>query len=197
MADFLHFFNTNAGINISSVTSNNGGASVSKVFKTESLSGASGLNSSYSNRFPAKVIEADTLNNLSGDYYLTRNNHLGNVDNQNVYFSGLGYSDSSGVDYNNSYQSGTYVLDWKKSNLQTISLSGNTTLVFSGATEGSRLQLLVKQDSVGSRTISWPSSVKWQGGGSPTLTTTQSGVDIIAFYTNSSNYYGSSGSDFR
>lgn len=50
MADFLKFFNTNAGIKISSVTSDMFRIN-SKTFKTESLIGASGLNSVYSGRF--------------------------------------------------------------------------------------------------------------------------------------------------
>jgi hypothetical protein len=143
------------------------------------------------------ATDAFTLNTRSGYYYLDRVNQSGNVNSQSVYFSGISYTLSSGVDFNNNHRSGTYIVNWRQSNLQTITLSGNTTLVFSGAMNGSKLQLIVNQDSVGSRTITWPSSVKWPSATAPTLTTTQSGVDIVAFYTNNSNYYGTSATDFR
>lgn len=164
--------------------------------------------------------DAATLNSRSGHYYLDRANHSGTVNatqfngsgahyyldianfsgnsnTRSTYFSGLSYSVSSGTDYNNSFRSGTYTVNWAQSNLQSITLSGATTLVFSGAMNGSRLQLLINQDSVGSRTITWPASVKWPAGTAPTLTVTQSGVDIVAFYTNNSNYYATSALDFR
>lgn len=143
------------------------------------------------------AVNASQFNSLGPQYYLDIANISGNINSRNLYVSGLGYSSSSGVDYNNSYRSGTYIVNWAQANLQTITLSGNTTLVFSGAMNGSRLQLLINQDSVGSRTITWPSSVKWPAATSPTLTTTQSGVDITAFYVNNSNYYGTSALDFR
>lgn len=223
MADFLHFIDSAVGIKTSSVSITNANIN-SKNYRTESLSEVSGLNSTYDNRFPDLSEDADTLNtrpgywytdranhsgsissssdaatlnSRSGHYYLDIANFSGNSNTRSTYFSGLSYSVSSGTDYNNSFQSGTYTVNWAQSNLQTITLSGATTLVFSGAMNGSRLQLLINQDSVGSRTITWPASVKWPAGTAPTLTVTQSGVDIVAFYTNNSNYYATSALDFR
>lgn len=145
------------------------------------------------------TINATQLNSQASQFYLDMANFSGNLRTRSVYFSGLSYSVSSGTDYNNSFRSGTYTVNWAQSNLQSITLSGATTLVFSGAMDGSRLQLIVNQDAVGSRVITWPSStiLKWPGATAPTLTTTQSGVDIIAFYVNNGKYYGTSALDFR
>jgi hypothetical protein len=51
---------------------------------------------------------------------------------------------------------------------------------------------MIQQDSTGSRTITWPGSVRWPGGTAPTLTTTASKTDYIAFIYNgaSSTYDG-------
>lgn len=289
--DFIKFINPTTGAKISSVSTSNGVLnSNSQTYKTETLSGTSGLNASYDDRFPAKTVEASTLNSHAGYWYLDRANHSGsiasssdaatlgtksghfyldranhsgtmnvsnlvgtlnatllngsgghyfldrsnhsgtmnasnlvgtinatqlnsqasqfyldmanfsgNIRTRSVYLSGVSYSVSSGTDYNNSYRSGTYTINWALSNLQSITLSGATTLVFSGAMNGSRLQLMVNQDAVGSRVITWPAStiLKWPGATAPTLTTTQSGVDIIAFYVNNGKYYGTSALDFR
>jgi len=48
------------------------------------------------------------------------------------------------------------------------------------------------QDATGSRTVTWPGSVKWSGG-APTLTTTASAVDILVFESlnGGTTWYGS------
>lgn len=143
------------------------------------------------------TVNATQFNGSGAHYFLDRANFSGNVNNQSVYFSGLSYSVSSGVDYNDSFRSGNYTINWASANLHSITLSGATTLVFSGGLTGSRLQLMINQDSVGSRLITWPSNVKWPAGTAPTLTTTQSGIDIAAFYCNNNQYYGTTALDFR
>ena len=52
------------------------------------------------------------------------------------------------------------------------------------------------QDGTGSRTATWPASVKWPSGTAPTLTTTASSVDIVSFYYDGTNYYGQAGLNF-
>jgi hypothetical protein len=57
------------------------------------------------------------------------------------------------------------------------------------------LTLLVFQDATGSRTITWPGSVKWGNAGAPTLTTTASKMDMISIFTvdGGTNWYGALG----
>ncbi|MGI0075916.1 MAG: hypothetical protein ACREAU_00740, partial [Nitrosopumilaceae archaeon] len=42
---------------------------------------------------------------------------------------------------------------------------------------------IVTQDGTGSRTITWPGSVRWSGGTPPTLTTTAGKTDLFTFVT--------------
>lgn len=65
-----------------------------------------------------------------------------------------------------------------------ITLSANCTITLSSpvATEVNGLELVIRQDATGSRTISWPASVKWAGG-APTLTTTANAVDRVVLVT--------------
>ncbi len=92
---------------------------------------------------------------------------------------------------------GTTTVDWTKGHKAYFTFgAGNETLAFTAptATAGYQesLQLVVKQDTTGSRTITWPSTVKWVSGTAPTLTTTASAIDIISFLYDSddSAYYG-------
>ncbi len=80
-------------------------------------------------------------------------------------------------------------------NVFSVTLTGNVTFTFSGATAGAACSfgLYVSQDATGSRTITWPASVKWSGGTAPTLTTTGSALDILVFETinGGTTWYGS------
>ena len=89
----------------------------------------------------------------------------------------------------------TTTLDWNKSNVQYIQLaSGGQTFTFAHPNGGGRYLLILKQPSSGAAgTVTWPSTVSWQNGVTPTLTTTNSQVDVITFIYDSANeqYYGS------
>lgn len=226
MPEIIHFIDPTKASKITSLAFGPNGNNVSLTSNTDELTTTSGINPIYDDRFKARTVEADSLNQQPGYYYLDRANHSGsissssdastlasrsghyyldmanfsgNIDARSVYMSGISYSVSSGVSNSNGYKSGTYTINWATSNLQTIYLSGATTLVFSGAQNGSRLQLMINQDAVGSRVITWPAAtiLKWPGGTAPTLTTTASGVDMVAFYVDDSKYYGTSALDFR
>lgn len=71
---------------------------------------------------------------------------------------------------------GTYV---------TLTLTANCTLTFPSPTTGYAFSFTLEatQDATGGRTITWPASVKWPAGVPPTLTSTASKMDILAFVT--------------
>ena len=54
--------------------------------------------------------------------------------------------------------------------------------------EGQIYAIMVIQDGTGSRTVTWPSTVKWAGGSAPTLTTTASRTDVIYFIYDGAYY---------
>ena len=71
-------------------------------------------------------------------------------------------------------------------NVQTFTMTGNCTFTMpsgSGLQAGTSMTLILTQDGTGSRTGAF-TSVLWDGGTAPTLTTTATtGVDILTFYT--------------
>ncbi len=80
----------------------------------------------------------------------------------------------------NSTVTGSYTVNLANGNVFSLTLTGNTTLAFSGAVAGKAcsFSLYIKQDATGSRTITWPSGIKWSGG-APSLTTTANALDIF------------------
>lgn len=83
-------------------------------------------------------------------------------------------------------------IDWTLSNKQKSTLTDNCTFTFTAPPGPCNLILKLAQDGTGSRTVTWPAAVHWSGGTAPTLTTTASKVDIIAFYYDGSTYFGTS-----
>jgi hypothetical protein len=67
--------------------------------------------------------------------------------------------------------------------IKTITLTGNCTFTFTGATSGqvATLELVLTQDGTGGRTVTWPASVDWGNGTAPTLTTTAGSVSRLVF----------------
>jgi hypothetical protein len=89
----------------------------------------------------------------------------------------------------------TLAVDWSKGDIQTVTLHGNRALTFSNGWKGGRYTLIITQDATGSRTVTWPSSVRWSGGPPQTkglpaniLTTTADKTDYITFFYNGVTY---------
>lgn len=86
--------------------------------------------------------------------------------------------------------SGSVTIDFNTGNVQRRTLTGNvTSLTLSNLKDGAEYIITVLQDGTGSRTIAWPSTVKWAGGSAPTLTTTASARDSFSFISDGTNLY--------
>lgn len=80
-------------------------------------------------------------------------------------------------------------IDWSLSNIFFLEMAQNTTFTFSNIpTDYKSVTLYLKQDSVGSRTISFPASVNQGGAGTPIITTTANRLDIIVLNNIPFNY---------
>jgi hypothetical protein len=84
-----------------------------------------------------------------------------------------------------------YTIDLANGTVQVLTLTGNCTYTFPTAAAGKSFILLQKQDGTGSRTVTWPSAVKWPGGTAPTITSTASKLDKYIFTSDGTNWYGS------
>jgi hypothetical protein len=81
---------------------------------------------------------------------------------------------------------GTYTPDLRVGDRHIVTMpAGNITIAapVNGRT-GSKLDLTIVQDGVGSRTVTWNAAYKFTGAASPTLTTTASRRDTFRFVNN-------------
>lgn len=79
-------------------------------------------------------------------------------------------------------------IDFSAGNIQKSTLTDNVTYTFTNPTTGTQYELWLIQDGTGSRTATWPGTVKWAGGAAPTLTTTAAKIDIIHCSYDGANY---------
>lgn len=85
---------------------------------------------------------------------------------------------------------GTATIDLSLNNKSTINFpAGNITIALSNASVGQCFLLRLVQDSVGSRTVTWFTTIKWAGGSAPTLTTTANKIDVFGFICTGSGTY--------
>ena len=85
----------------------------------------------------------------------------------------------------------TIDVDWSKGITQAVTLHGNRALRFSNAQKGGHYMLIVRQDAIGSRTVTWPSSLRWPGGPPHVsiLTTTSDKADFLTIFYDGVHYY--------
>lgn len=88
--------------------------------------------------------------------------------------------------YNNT--TGT-AIDWRKGNKQTVAPTDASTYTFTAPGGACSLILKLTQHTT-AVTITWPATVKWCG--STPAFDTNSGVYIICFFYDGTNYYGTS-----
>ena len=81
----------------------------------------------------------------------------------------------------------TITPDFAVANNFSITLGGNRTLANpSNLTAGQSGVIVITQDGTGSRTLAYGSQWKFSNGTAPTLTTTASAVDVLAYFVESS-----------
>ncbi len=101
---------------------------------------------------------------------------------------GSGFSTTS-ISYTPSI-GGTATLDLNLANEHRIQMpAGNITIALSNATDAQKFMVSVTQDSGGSRTVTWFTTIRWAGGFAPTLTTTASARDSFGFVRTGTGTY--------
>jgi len=80
----------------------------------------------------------------------------------------------------------TITPDFAVANNFSVTLGGNRTLANpTNLTAGQHGVIVITQDGTGSRTLAYGSYFKFPAGAAPTLTTTASAVDVLAYYVES------------
>lgn len=81
----------------------------------------------------------------------------------------------------------TITPDFAAANNFSVTLGGSRTLANpTNITAGQSGVIVITQDGTGSRTLAYGSYFKFAGGTAPTLTTTASAIDVLAYYVESS-----------
>ena len=82
----------------------------------------------------------------------------------------------------------TITPNFNNANNFSVTLGGNRTLANpTNLTAGQSGVIVITQDGTGSRTLAYGSNFKFPGGTAPTLTTTASAVDVLAYYVESAS----------
>jgi len=88
-------------------------------------------------------------------------------------------------------------IDLANGNVQKITLTASCTITLTSPASGAfrSLLLYVFQDGTGSRTITWPGSVKWGTAGAPVLSTAAGKMDKVLLDTvdGGTTWYGAAG----
>lgn len=101
-------------------------------------------------------------------------------------------------EFNNGNSGAAATINWNSGNDQTITLTANCTFTFTAPTLGGAGKFLfrITQDGTGNRLATWPASVKWVNQTPPTLTGAANATDIVSFYWNRTNYWGTYSPNF-
>lgn len=80
-------------------------------------------------------------------------------------------------------------IDLSTGDYRKLTMTGNCTLTLNNPITNTVYTFWLVQDGVGSRTMTWPGTVKWTGGSAPTLTVTAAKRDQIECFWDGTNYY--------
>jgi hypothetical protein len=101
-----------------------------------------------------------------------------------------------GRDNVDSYTS-SVTMDYSVSASHYLELTANTTVTVSNIPNGGRMVLVLKQGSGGSKYVTgWSGINYWQGGSTPTLTTTAAHFDVITLIKSNSLVFAAATLDF-
>jgi hypothetical protein len=92
----------------------------------------------------------------------------------------------------------TNTLSLTSGTVQTATLTASTACTFTmpTATAGKSFVLLLKQAATTGNGTATFTSVKWSGGTAPTITATAAKMDILSFFADGTNWYGSATQNF-
>lgn len=77
----------------------------------------------------------------------------------------------------------SHTVDLSSANVHKITMAADVSFSFNSVNTSTSNQVTIylKQDSTGSRTPSWPSSVRWPDGSEPSWSTAANAIDVVTF----------------
>jgi len=124
-----------------------------------------------------------TLPLLTGNDDFVFEDHIQTITNKNIVQKVTSYTPDA---------AGTATLDVSIGAIHSITMpAGNITIAISNEAVGKCFMVEITQDDVGSRTVTWFTTIRWMDGTAPTLTTTASKTDVFGFrVTGTDTYFG-------
>ena len=99
------------------------------------------------------------------------------------------YVDTPPAMYDAGASGSTKTITWTNGTAQKLSMNASCTFTFATPATGETYFLKLTQSGAGAFTYTWPVTVKWAGGTTPTGSATGK-VDLISFYWDGTNYFG-------
>ena len=121
---------------------------------------------------------------------------LGGTWTSNMYGANYALTNVAAISFASEIAATITAINWTAGPKQAVTLNGSTAAAFTDPVGTCSLTLRITQGTTGGYTLSWPATVKWAGGASPTLSATGGAIDIVTFYWNGTNYYGAANLNF-
>lgn len=122
-----------------------------------------------------------TLPLLTGNDDFVFEDHTQTITNKNIVQKVTSYTPAA---------AGTATLDVSVGAIHSITMpEGNITIAISNEVVGKCFMIEITQDDVGSRTVTWFTTIRWMDGTAPTLTTTASKRDVFGFRVTGTDTY--------
>ncbi len=140
------------------------------------------------------VLLAGAIAVAQSNFYGVSNPYNGGAVTGNVTTTGQFANTNNTV---NTPSGTTQTINWNNGNYQTLALTsatGTVTLTLTNPIVGASYILVIKEHASSPKAVTWPSSapdVKWAGGTEPTITATNSAIDVVSLVYDGTNYYGS------
>lgn len=83
-----------------------------------------------------------------------------------------------------------YTVSFNGGSMFFLTLTASCTFTFPTPEAGKSFSLLLRQDATGSRTATWPATVRWPANTAPTLTSTATRGDRLDFISDGTYWYG-------
>ncbi len=94
------------------------------------------------------------------------------------------------VEIDNTAGGATPLVDWAAGRFQGLTLTTDAVLSFGAPIGASLTKLRLTQDTTGGWTVTWPASINWESGVTPTIPVAAGAALIASFYFDGTTYWG-------